>query len=112
GSDDRSRALDGVSSGAASGAGMPVAAAPPSEPATVDVTKTEADEKKLDADKLNEQPKDQELAKRKEAEEQRAYRDAPAAAAKSGPARSGPLQMKSNQAGNRVYDMSVTRNAD
>jgi len=110
GADDRSRAADGLSTGAASGAGMPVAAAPPPPASTtLDVTKTEADEKKHDNDKRNEQPKDQELAKMKEAEEQRAYRDAPAAAAKAGPARSGPMQMKSNQANNRVYDMSVTR---
>ena len=110
GADDRSRAADSVSTGSASGSGMPAAAAPPPPPSTtLDVTKTEADEKKLDNDKLNEQPKDLELAKRKEAEEQRATRDAPAAAAKSGPARSGPMQMKSNQSGNRVYDMSVTR---
>jgi hypothetical protein len=86
--DDKSVPSDGVSTGLASGAGQPVAGAPPPKPVTMDVTKTEADEKKPDTDKLNEVSKDQELAKRKEAEDRsRAYRDAPAAAAKAGPAR-------------------------
>jgi hypothetical protein len=110
GVDDRSRAADSVSTGSAATAGAPVAAAPPPPPSTtLDVTKTEADEKKLNNYKRPEQPKDQELAKTKEAEEQRADRDAPAAAAKSGPTRSGPFQMKSSKSGNGVNDMSVTR---
>ena len=107
--DDKGSA-DGFSTGSATVAEKPAGGAPPPPPAPVDVTKTEADEKKPGSDKLNEREKDLELAKRKEADDRsRAYRDAPVAAAKAGPARSGPLQMQSNQVNNKSFDMPVTR---
>jgi len=108
--DDKNFEADGVSTGSATAAEKPAGGAPPPPPAPVDVTKTEADEKKTGNFKLNEEGKDQELAKRKESEDRsRAYRDAPPAAAKAGPARSGPLQSQSNQVNNKSFDMPVTR---
>jgi hypothetical protein len=101
-------ALDGV---AASKPAEPTGGAqPPPPPVTADITSTEKDEKKAeDKEKLRERGRDLELASRKESDDSRTARDAPAAAAKAGPARSGPYQTKSNQAANQVFDMPVTR---
>jgi hypothetical protein len=54
--------------------------------------------------------KDADLAKRKQTEDRRETRDLPAPASKVGPSRSGPLQNQSNQANNKLYEMSVKRN--
>ena len=107
---DDKGSVDGFSTGSATVPEKPAGGAPPPPPAPMDVTKTEADEKKPGSDKLNEREKDLELAKRKESDDRsRAYRDAPVAAAKAGPARSGPLQMQSNQVNNKSFDMPVSR---
>lgn len=87
------------------------AAAPP-PPVTTDSTAStqgsESDEKKQNGGrKLKEEGKDRELAKIQT--EDRGYRDAPRAAAKSGPSRAGPPQNQSNQINNKNFDMPVTR---
>jgi hypothetical protein len=84
-------------------------AQPPPPPPVTGGNTVGKDEKKADNDDLAERGRENELAKRKETEDRRAFRDAPMAAAKSGPARSGPLQTQSNQAGNRAFDMEVSR---
>jgi len=106
--DDGRSTADSVASGVTTT--LPAAgAAQPAPPALEPPAKTEEDEKKPDLDKQNEFGKDQELSRRKEANDRGNYRDAPPAAAKSGPTRSGPFQMQSNQMGNKAGEMSVTR---
>ena len=90
--------LDGASAGA------PLPAEPPAKaaaapPVTTDSTSSgiaaERDERQTDDAKLKEESKDREPAKKQS--EDRGYRDAPRAAAKSGPSRAGPAQNQLNQ---------------
>ena len=101
--------LDGASAGASLPAEPPakaVAAPPVTTDSTSSALGSELDEKKpSDAGKLKEESKDDQLAKRKQIED-RSYRDAPRAAAKSGPSRAGPAQNQLNQMNS---NMPVTR---
>jgi hypothetical protein len=103
---DNGFVLDGVAGKPGEPAPAGVAAPAPPPPVTTTMATTEDEKKKEDSDKLAERGRDIDSSKDRENDDRR---DAPAAAAKSGPARSGPYQMKSNQAGNGLYDMSVKR---
>jgi hypothetical protein len=91
------------------------AAAPPAS-VTIDGTMTRDQAKtdagagrRADADKLKEENKDLELAKKSASDDRRMAREAAPAPSKVGPARSGPVQSQNSQLNSNVFDMAVTR---